>query len=152
MCGAYYTTYYIATRSAGKNRLHIKNKNISIIDRFAFARDKSFCIVEIAGKVYIVGVTNHTMTLLDTIDAAAFAELTANNREPVAWQNTPVGQYGNKLTKRFVEFIMSRRAGAQDEEETTDDNDSAHGSKFAETMKAAQAAKTDESQDSEDDN
>ena len=106
--GAYYVTYYIGKKASGQTRTGHRNRNISLLDRYAIARDKSFCVVEIAGKVYIVGVTNHTMTLLDTLDAAAFAKLTEDNREIVPWSMTPVGQYGNKLTKKLVAFIAEK--------------------------------------------
>jgi len=100
-------------KATGQTRAGLRNRNISLLDRYAISRDKSFCIVEIAGKVYIVGVTNNAMTLLDTLDAAAFAKLTEDNNEPVPWNMTPVGQYGNKLTKKFVAFIASRTGKAQ---------------------------------------
>ena len=132
MFGAYYATYYIGTKAAGQTRSRFKNRYIAVIDRFAVARDKSFCIVEIAGKVYIVGVTNQSMTLLDMFDAAAFDELTAEVSAPQSWKNTPVGQYGNKLTRRLTAFIASRKGHVSEE------SDDADGSTFAETMKAAQ--------------
>jgi len=106
--GAYFVTYFIGTKATGQSRTGLRNRNISLLDRYAIARDKQFCIIEIAGKVYIVGVTNHTMTLLDTFDAAAFAKLTENNKDTTPWASTPVGQYGNKLTKMVVAFIAEK--------------------------------------------
>ena len=111
--GAYYVTYYIGMKASGQTRAGLRNRNIHLLDRYAISRDKSFCIIEIAGKVYIVGVTNNAMTLLDTLDAAAFAKLTEDDRDPVPWNMTPVGQYGNKLTKKLVAFIASRSGKAQ---------------------------------------
>jgi len=95
-------------KASGQTRAGFKNRNINLIDRYAIARDKQFCILEIAGKVYIVGITNHTMTLLDTLDAAAFAKLTENIDESTQWNMTPVGQYGNKLTQKVVAFIAEK--------------------------------------------
>jgi len=106
--GAYAVTYYIGMKASGKTRSGLKNRSINLLDRYAIARDKQFCVVEIAGKVYIVGITNHSMTLLDTFDAAAFSELTENNTEVTPWNLTPVGQYGNKLTKKIVSFIAEK--------------------------------------------
>jgi flagellar biogenesis protein FliO len=108
--GAYYVTYYIGLKASGQSRTGFKNRNINLLDRFSVARDKSFCIIEIAGKIYVVGITNHTMTLLDTFDAAAFTSLTEDNRDTgvTAWNMTPVGQYGNKLTKKLVAFIAAK--------------------------------------------
>ena len=106
--GAYYVTYYVGMKASGQTRARFKNRNIILLDRYAIARDKQFCAVEIAGKVYIVGVTNHAMTLLDTVDAEAYAKLTENNEDNTPWNMTPVGQYGNKLTRKVVSFIAEK--------------------------------------------
>ena len=106
--GAYYVTYYIGMKASGQTRAGLKNRNISLLDRYAISRDKQFCVIEVAGKVYILGVTNHTMTLLDTLDAAAFAKLTEDNTEAVPWNLTPVGRYGNKLTRKLVAFVAEK--------------------------------------------
>ncbi|MCL2663817.1 MAG: flagellar biosynthetic protein FliO [Oscillospiraceae bacterium] len=112
--GAYYVTYYIGMKASGQTRTGMKNRNINLLDRYAIARDKQFCIIEIADKVYVVGITNHTMTLLDTLDAAAFAELTESKEEKTTpWGMTPVGQYGNKLTRKVVEFIAEKTGKKQ---------------------------------------
>jgi len=107
--GAYYATYYISMKASGQTRAGMRNRNITVRDRYSIARDKSFCVVEIAGKVYIVGVTNHTMTLLDTVDAADFANITKESPGAAggAWGDTPVGRYGNKLTKKVVAFVAT---------------------------------------------
>jgi len=107
--GAYYVTYYISMKASGQTRAGMRNRNITIRDRYSIARDKTFCVVEIAGKVYIVGITNHTMTLLDTIDAAHFAKKTQENQSAAQtpWGQTPVGQYGNKLTRKVVAFVAT---------------------------------------------
>jgi len=131
--GAYFATYYIGKKASGQNRMGmgLRNRNIRLLDRFAVARDKSFCAVEIAGKVYIVGVTNHTMTLLDTLDAAAFAKLTEDNRDTATpWNMTPVGRYGNKLTKKLVAFIAFKTGRLPPENEKTSD--------FSENMEEAE--------------
>jgi len=119
--GAYYVTYYVGMKASGQNRTGLKNRNINLLDRYAIARDKQFCVVEIAGKVYIVGITNHTMTLLDTIDAAAFSELTKNNTDTTPWNLTPVGQYGNKLTKKIVAFIAEKTGRAPQVNKSSED-------------------------------
>jgi len=107
--GAYYATYYISMKASGQTRAGMRNRNITVRDRYSVARDKSFCVIEIAGKVYIVGITNHTMTLLDTIEAADFAKkINENpNTAQVPWGQTPVGQYGNKLTRKVVAFVAT---------------------------------------------
>ena len=130
---AYYVTYFVGMKASGQTRTGLRNRNINILDRYAIARDKQFCVIEIAGKVYFIGVTNHTMTLLDTFDAAAFAKLTEGNRDNTPWNMTPVGQYGNKLTRKIVEFIAVKTGRIpQESEEKTGESD------FAESLKEAQ--------------
>jgi len=130
--GAYYVTYYVGMKASGQTRAGFRNKNISLLDRYAIARDKQFCIIEVAGKVYLVGLTNHTMTLLDTFDAAAFAKLTEDNDVQTPWNMTPVGQYGNKLTRKVVEFIAVKTGKVKKEDIKKGDAD------FAESFKEAQ--------------
>jgi len=149
--GAYYVTYFVGMKASGQNRAGLRNRNITVLDRYAIARDKQFCIIEVAGKVYIIGVTNHTMTLLDTFDAAAFAQLTENNSDTTPWDMTPVGQYGNKLTRKIVSFIAEKtgkkppaaepvsKPPNEEKEESASDP-----SQFADTLKKAQDSVNDE--------
>jgi len=140
--GAYYVTYYIGMKASGQTRAGMKNRNITVRDRYSISRDKSFCVIEIAGKVYIIGVTNHTMTLLDTIDAADFAKKTRDNPNAAqtAWGNTPVGQYGNKLTKKVVAFIATKLGKNPVDEENAEDKN------FSDNLKEAER-KADVSED-----
>ena len=106
--GAYYVTYYIGTKASGQSRGKLRNRNIYLIDRFAISRDKGFYLMEIAGKVYVIGVTNQSMTLLDTLDAAAFAEIAAQRPEPTPWPVMPGGKYTGRITKRLAVFIAKK--------------------------------------------
>jgi len=128
----YYVTYYISAKASGQSRGRLRNKNINIIDRFAITRDKSFCIVEIAGKVYIVGVTNQSMTLLDTLDAAAFTEAAAERRDTVMKQTMSGGRLKDRLTYRLAAFMAARMG------RTLDYGDSDGGASFEDSMKTAQ--------------
>jgi len=131
--GAYYVTYYVGLKASGQTRAGMRNRNISMLDRYAISRDKQFCIVEVAGKVYVIGITNHTMTLLDTFDAADFAKLTENKEESATpWSMTPVGQYGNRLTRKVVEFIAEKTGKKQIYENKSGTAD------FSENLKAAE--------------
>jgi len=139
--GAYYVTYYVGMKASGQTRAGMKNRNIRLIDRYAISRDKQFCIIEIAGKVYIVAAANNAMTLLDTIDAAEFARLaedtTGGNTTP--WNMTPVGQYGNFLTRKVVAFVAEKTGKTQQVSNDTQRNDITAGkSDFAENLKEAQ--------------
>lgn len=140
--GAYYVTYYIGMKASGQTRAGLRNRNISVHDRFSISRDKGFYIVEIAGKVYIVGVTTNNMTVLDTYDAKEFAELTAtdNQNAAVSWSDTPVGRYGNKMTKKVVAFVAAKTgklpkeqaAGDRSEENTAANDNSDNAAANAE--------------------
>ena len=143
--GAYYVTYYVGMKATGQTRAGLRNRNITVLDRYAIARDKQFCVIEIAGKVYILGVTNHTMTLLDTIDAAVFAEMTKDSEDGVTpWGMTPVGQYGNRLTKKVVEFIAIKTGKKQQYQKKSGEAD------FTENLKEARR-NADEKEDGNED-
>jgi len=131
--GAYYVTYYIGLKASGQNRSRIKNRNINMLDRFAMSKDKSFCLIEIAGKVYVVGVTNQSMTLLDTLDAAKFAEAAAERSDPSPWTAMPGNQLGRRLVNRLSFFL----AGKMRRPDGTKFNGNAEKETFAESMKTA---------------
>ena len=100
--GAYYVTYFIGRRASGRSRGRLRNRNINVVDRFAISKDKSFCLVEIAGKVYVVGITNQSMTLIDTLDAATFTEAeaaaSAERQDSAVWPVIPGGRLVNRLS------------------------------------------------------
>jgi len=133
--GAYYVTYFVGMKASGQTRAGMKNRNIIMLDRYAIARDKQFCIIEIAGKVYIIGVSNHSMTLLDTLDAEKFAELTESNEDTTPWNMTPVGQYGNKLTRKLVAFIAEKTGKIRKKDENVYQSDKTD---FSDSLKEAQ--------------
>ena len=127
---AYYATWFIGAKASGQGRNNLRNKNINLIDRFAISRDKSFCLVEIAGKVYVIGITNQSMTLLDTLDAAAFAETGAERRDAPAW-NIPGNRFISGMTKRLATF-MAHKMGRE-----LDADEGSSSAKFADSMKNA---------------
>lgn len=131
----YYVTYFISAKASGQSRGRLRNKHINIIDRFAFSRDKSFCIVEIAGKVYIIGVTNQSMTLLDTLDAAAFTEAAAERRDTAMKRTMPLmppgGRLRDRMTHRLAAFMAARMGRTLEYEEGEG------GARFEDSMKAA---------------
>lgn len=141
---AYYVTYFIGTRASGQKMGTMRNRNISLLDRFAISRTASFCVVEIAEKVYIIGVTGNSMTLLDTIEASVYAQSIKETQTmaPMPWANTPVGKYGNKLTKSLIAFIASKSGTLN-----TDEGSPSAG--FADNLKQAQEKTADTNQTSE---
>jgi len=105
---AYYVTYYIGLKASGQSRGRLRNKNINIVDRFSISKDKSFCLVEISGKVYVIGITNQSMTLIDTLDAAAFSEAAAEQRDKPLWQAAPGGRFTGPMTRKLAGFMAKR--------------------------------------------
>jgi len=128
---AYYVTYYIGLKASGQSRGRLRNKNINMIDRFSISRDKSFCLVEVAGKVYVIGITNQSMTLFDTLDAAAFSEAAAEHRDAPQWRMIPGGKYTAPMTKKLAAF-MAKKMGRP-----FDPGDFENTGAFADSMKTA---------------
>ena len=138
--GAFYLRHYILRRMSGHGSVGARNKNIAIVDRFAISRDKSFVLVEIAGKVYVVAMTNQSATLLDTLDAAAFSEAAAASRE----RNTPAknvviakGPKGNSLYARMTRSLTRFLAARMGKTIVFEDESPPAGSEFAKTMNAS---------------
>ena len=119
--GLFYLRAYILKKASGRSWGRLGTKNIIILEQFAIARDKTFCLVEVAGKVYLVALTNHTATLLDTYDAADIEEAAAmrldkNNTETSnRWEGIPTGNspYA-RMTRRLARFFAARM-GKSDE-------------------------------------
>ena len=132
---AYYVTYFIGKKAQGVGVGRIRNKHINLIDQFAISRDKSFYLIEISGKVYVVGVTGQTMTLLDTLDAAAFSEAAAMQNAEPSWHTVPGGKYTVQLTNKLADFIAKKMGKAPPSQ--TDNRFET----FSDSMKAAQESK-----------
>ena len=143
LIACYYTTYYISAKASGQSRGRLKTKNINLVDRYSIARDKSFCIVEIAGKVYVLGVTNQTITLIDTLDAAAFNEAAAERHDMASKRSVQSGGLRGRLVSRMADFIASRTGRMRTSGDRATDQG---GVSFAESMKTASAKQTDDSE------
>ena len=107
---AYYGTYLFGMKSQGLSRG--RNRNINLVDRFSISKDKSFCIIEIAGQIYIVGVTNQSMTLLDKLDSAAAAALAAERggADFRAGRQGGAAGYDNTLVSYIASMIKRKTA------------------------------------------
>jgi len=127
---AYYTTWFISVKASGQSRVKHRNKNINLLDRFAITKDKSFCLVEIAGKVYVIGITNQSMTLIDTLDASEIAETETERSNTVMW-GTAGGSFTGRMTKRLAAFL-ARKMGRQPQ-----NNEDENGAAFADSMRNA---------------
>ena len=127
---AYYATWFISVKASGRSGGKRKNKNISLIDRFAISKDKSFCLVEVAGKVYVIGITNQSMTLIDTLDPEAITETDAQQRDTASWQIAG-GSFTSRMTKRIAVFL-AQKMGRQPKI-----SDEGGGATFADSIKKA---------------
>ena len=132
---AYYVTYFIGVKSQRVSRA--RGRNIALLDRFSISKDKSFCIVEIAGKVYIVGVTNQSMTLLDTLDAGEFAGRSGIKNSDEAAPGFPQGGMPNNLVTRLASFLSARTGGKPVSGDGYDSSLSPEGSSFKDSMAEA---------------
>ena len=141
--GAYYVTYYVGVKASGLSRG--RNRNINLLDRFAISKDKSFCIVEIAGKVYIIGVTNQSMTLLDTLDAEAFARGASEVGGAASWAAAPGAPFG-VMMKGLKSFLATLTGKPRIE--SADGHDG--GPSFADSMKDAQGRQSGQPEDTDD--
>ncbi|MDR2420999.1 MAG: flagellar biosynthetic protein FliO [Oscillospiraceae bacterium] len=65
---AYCATYFIGSRGMRTRAA----RDIRLRDHFAVSKDKSFALVEVRGRVYLVALTNGGAALLDTYDLAEF--------------------------------------------------------------------------------
>jgi len=131
----YYTTYYIGKKASGQSHFRTSGKSMSINlrERFAISKDKSFCVVEMAGKIYFIGVTNQSMVLLDTLDPEKLAGCAAGRDEMPAWGMVPDGLPGGKLVNRLASFMAQRMGKARGM-----GADGGKGSgEFAESMRSA---------------
>ncbi len=55
LCASYFVTRYIGSKFS----LSKGSKYIKILDRMFLANDKSICIIQIGGRIFILGITNH---------------------------------------------------------------------------------------------
>lgn len=107
---AYFVTRFLASgvRPGGQNPHSMK-----LIDRFAVSKDKMFVLISAGQSAYLVGVTNQTMTLIDTVD---LSEVQGTERQK------PVFHVQSFKEGDFTAFLnrVRNRAGAG-REDTPDD-------------------------------
>ena len=142
IAGAYYATYYISIKASGQARGKAKGRNrrINLLERFAISKDKSFCIVEIAGKIYVVGVTNQSMTLLDTLEPGELEDSETESTSAAAWGAAPGGPFSGKIVNRLSAY-MARRI---EKSGRTGGNSGMHGKAFEDSMKSAREKRASE--------
>ena len=75
--GLFYLRSVILKKASGQNWGRLGTKNIIVLEQFAIAKDKIFCLTEVAGKVYYIIFASNTVTVIDSYDAAVFSEAAA---------------------------------------------------------------------------
>jgi len=104
---AYYVTYYIGIKASGRTKIRGIGRNVRVLERFSISKDKSFCLIEINGTVYVIGITNSSMTVIDTMPLESIEESMAANEG----QAFPLGVPGGALGQKFVSGMASFLAG-----------------------------------------
>ena len=69
IAAAYWFTLFVGKRAGGAGG---RSRVIRIVDRLDLARDKQIVLLTVAGKTYLVGITNNEIRVLD--DAVALPE------------------------------------------------------------------------------
>ena len=117
---AYFITKYVALKARGGSG---KTRNFRLIDRFSVSKDKMFVLIAVGPSVYLVGVTNQGMTVIDQKDLSDFPdEYERTNRPPGGFQDIFSGFKKSKQDntkngncKSFLDFM--RQAGQTDDED-----------------------------------
>ena len=79
---AYFMTRYVAVKANGASG---KARYFKLIDRFSVSKDKSFILIAVGQSVYLIGITNQGMTVIDQKELSDFLDeesLTENNFFP----------------------------------------------------------------------
>jgi hypothetical protein len=66
IAAAYYATWWISKRANGGSSGG--GRNIRVLERFAFSKDKLLCLVLVNGKTYLIAFTNGGVSVIDSYD------------------------------------------------------------------------------------
>lgn len=64
LAGAYFTTKLLS----GKTSRLMKGKYINVLDRMIIAKDKQILLIEVGDKHLLIGVTNQSVNIIETVD------------------------------------------------------------------------------------
>lgn len=90
---AYFITKFVAVRANGTGG---RSRHIRIIDRFSVSKDKMFVLIAVGPSVYLVGVTNQGMTLLDKKTTGDFPADAEPLRRPPGSLNDFISSFGKR--------------------------------------------------------
>lgn len=94
--GAYYTTAVVARR-AGRAQ---QGRVVRTLDRFAVGKDKMFCLLEMGDSLYLIGMSEGAVAVIDKLTGSAAQEI----REACA-------QDGGNILTRGAGFFARRAQG-----------------------------------------
>lgn len=82
------------------SRSGFSRRFIQVIDRYPLAPQRFLLIIEVAGKMYLLGVTEHSITFLSPLDAEALS------KDPAWLEQSPAGfapfsSYLSSLSRRW---------------------------------------------------
>ena len=60
--------YYATTLVAGKARRMQQGRAVHILERFAVGKDKMFCLLDMAGVLYLIAMSEGAVTVVDRIE------------------------------------------------------------------------------------
>lgn len=96
---------YLMMKLLRKNmKVLTKGLNINVLDQYAFSINKGIYITQIAGKVYVLGVTDHNINLITEItDEKVIDEIVARAKEREAEPIIPPS-----LIERILPGVLSQ--------------------------------------------
>lgn len=111
ICLVVFAAYYVTRFAADHARPGLGNlRGIRLLDRFVFSRDKMIVLVEVGGQVYMLGVTNQSINLIDTVEPGEFPE-----------QRQRAG-----AVEGFGQLLTKLRRGAEDKTEPSNESRKEH--------------------------
>jgi flagellar biosynthetic protein FliO len=123
MIGAYYASRWISLKSFKL----FKGKYMDIVERVSIDKDKSFILLKKGEKVYLVGVTNQNMTLLDNFESTELPEVKEAEKpttkilsfgggktvdfksDPLSKLSMVIGQCIAKAIKRVIKWLKDAK-------------------------------------------
>ena len=104
--GAYFSTGLLARRAGNIQ----KGRAIKVLDRVMVSKDRMFLLVEVANRVYLVGMTNNSVERIDTFD---ISEIDIPDSSPAAFslikrKNDDSDRAGG-LMDRFSDILSKSR-------------------------------------------
>ena len=118
---AYFMIKYVAVKANGTSG---KTRYLKLIDRFSVSKDKSFVLITAGQSVYLIGITNQSMMVIDQKQLSDFTEeepLTESNILPNFLSGLinagPFRRKGDGDKKNFSDVIKQVHQRENDHEE-----------------------------------